>query len=160
MKWKFVVGLAAILMWVCASYLWSHEKQANQEKQQVEVSNKATAEKPPAHWESLPNDSRVLRLWDATGPQWPQLALLDLSKEMYQEMQKDQSTFINKYKIFPNKVQPAARYTELQTTPDKYTGRYIVFSLHRPSSGNLGASAPMEWGTEPSGKPVPSGGKP
>ena len=47
---------------------------------------------------------KVLRLWETVGPQWPQIAVIELSLEMHREFHQAPMAAFNRYKIFPQPV--------------------------------------------------------
>jgi hypothetical protein len=160
MKWKFVVGLSAILMWVCASYLWSHEKHMDPQQAKAGTSIAVPDQKAPSQWEQLGPEVKVLRLWKLGGPEWPQIAVLDLSREQFNDLQKNLSAFANKYHIFPNDVRPGGRLVMLETPPKGYAGPWMAILSHKKPSYGTGASylaegIPLEASKDPN--PASSG---
>jgi hypothetical protein len=85
-------------------------------------------------------DMKVLKLWETSGPKWPQIAILDLSSEMYKDLQKNPSEFVNAQKIFPVPVRPGSHCTQLETATKGYSGRWFAIIVHRPTSGSVTGS--------------------
>src|SRR6266850_2903873 len=57
-------------------------------------------DKTATGWKTL-GDFKVLRLWqEPQGPQWPQIALLQVSSDRLKELQNDPLAFYKKYDIF------------------------------------------------------------
>ena len=55
---------------------------------------------PQAEYESLGKGIKALRLWESIGPQWPQIAILQLSSEEYKKLLKSPKNYINGLNIF------------------------------------------------------------
>jgi hypothetical protein len=70
-----------------------------------EAAKKAPEKKPPAPtWVKLAGEVQVLRLWDTTGPKWPQIALLRLPETEYGKFEETPTEYVNGLKIFPKDV--------------------------------------------------------
>lgn len=98
----------------------------------------------PPQWKTVGDGIPVIKLWETAGPEWPQIAMLDLSNEQYKKLKNDPSTFTNGYKIFPKAVQPGAHCTELEAPPKGYEGRWFVVLYHRRPSLMTGGSFPAD----------------
>lgn len=53
----------------------------------------------PPEWKILREGVKVLKLWDTVGPKWPQVVLLQLSKEEYEKLLKDPKEYINNLNV-------------------------------------------------------------
>jgi hypothetical protein len=53
----------------------------------------------PPQWKILREGVKVLKLWDTVGPKWPQVVLLQLSKEEYEKLLKDPKEYINNLNV-------------------------------------------------------------
>lgn len=51
-------------------------------------------------WKTPDKDVKVLKLWETSGPEWPQIAILRLSGSKHRELQANPMEFLKKYKIF------------------------------------------------------------
>ncbi len=61
---------------------------------------KAAPEKRPAHWETV-QKIKMLRLWGTKqGPDWPQIAILQLSRGQQKELESEPLAFYKKYQVF------------------------------------------------------------
>jgi hypothetical protein len=85
-----------------------------------------------------------LRVWDKIGPDWPQIALFQLTNDLYKEMEKDPSTFVNTRKIFPKDVRPNAKLTKAAAAPKSYAGAWVVMCAHHPGSNSTSVAYPAE----------------
>jgi hypothetical protein len=54
---------------------------------------------PDAKWKPFGKGVKVLSLWDTIGPAWPQIVLLQLSKEEYQKFLKHPPDYVNDLKV-------------------------------------------------------------
>jgi hypothetical protein len=55
---------------------------------------------PAAKYKKLAKGIEVLKLWDSIGPKWPQIAVLQLSKDEYKKFLKDGKNYLNSLKVF------------------------------------------------------------
>ena len=63
---------------------------------------KAKPAKPPAKWEQLEPGVKVLKLYASEmGPDWPQIAMVQLNQAKHDEFEKDPLGFVNGHHIFP-----------------------------------------------------------
>lgn len=144
MKREVVVGVLTFLLGMLVSYLWIQETQVKPLQERVKVSVAPPTEKRAARWETLAEGLQALRLWEAIGPDWPQIAILQLSSERYKELQQNAKAFVDKHKIFHQDVQPLERCTELEAPPPGYSGSWIVAAPHRLMSRMRCAAFPAE----------------
>jgi hypothetical protein len=87
-------------------------------------------------YETVTEGVKVLRLWQHKGwSRWPEIAILELSLRMHDELHADPAKFFNKYKIFSKPVRQLLRSCAIvereETGPIlgwKATGEH-----HRPS---------------------------
>ena len=54
---------------------------------------------PDAKWKPFGKGVKVLSLWDTIGPAWPQIVVLQLSKEEYQKFLKHPPDYVNDLKV-------------------------------------------------------------
>ena len=148
MKRTIIVAVLTFLAGVLASYFWIQETQAKPLQDKARVSVEPATEKPRPSWESLAEGVQALRLWETIGPEWPQIAVLQLSSERYKELQQNPKAFVDKHKIFPQAVQPLKGCTELLAPPQGYTGSWTIVPFHRLHSLMRCAAFPAET-TEP-----------
>jgi hypothetical protein len=94
-------------------------------------------------WKTIEPGVRLFRLWVTTGPEQPQIAVLQLSSEKYQELRKNVKAFLDSRNIFFESVRPGAALTEMLTPSAEYNGEWIVAIVHRESKAR-GASYPSE----------------
>jgi hypothetical protein len=66
------------------------------------------AEGKAAQYEPIAPGIQVLRLWTSVGPEWPQVAVIEVSPERHHEFHADPVQAFNKYKIFPQAVRGIA----------------------------------------------------
>jgi hypothetical protein len=62
------------------------------------------AEDKSAQYEPIAPGIQVIRLWTSVGPEWPQVAVIEVSSERHHEFHSDPVKAFNKYKIFPQAV--------------------------------------------------------
>jgi hypothetical protein len=57
-------------------------------------------EKQLTGWKTA-GDFKILKMWEQPqGPQWPQIAILQLSKERFKDLENDPLSFYKKYDLF------------------------------------------------------------
>lgn len=98
--------------------------------------------KAPATWKTQANGIKAQHLWETTPRDWPQITLLKLSNDLYQEFVKDPSAFATKQNIFGKAVQNGSRCVLLANPPEGYTGDWNVTLVHHNSSGMACSSSP------------------
>jgi len=103
----------------------------------------ASAQTSSSEWKTVKPGVQVLRLWETTGPEQPQIAILQLTSESYKDLQRDLKAFVDGNKIFPEQVRPHPRLTQMLKPPKGYTGGWVVTCFHRQSRLRA-ASFPME----------------
>jgi hypothetical protein len=102
--------------------------------------------KPPTDsspWKTIEPGVRLFRLWVSTGPEQPQIALLQLSSKKYKELRKNVKAFLDGRNIFFESVRAGARLTEMLKPSSRYTGEWTVAAIHRESRARC-ASYPSE----------------
>ncbi len=84
---------------------------------------KAAPEKRPAHWETV-QKIKMLRLWGTKqGPDWPQIAILQLSRGQQKELESEPLAFYEKYQVFgPYKVEHAQGHFMLRLIKEDKAG--------------------------------------
>ena len=103
----------------------------------------AAAQKSKPEWQSLEDGVQVFKMWESVGPDQPQVAILQLTNEKYEEFKKDPKAFVDGHNIFPEKVRPEARLVQMLRAPKGYTGKWAVTCFHRVSHLRC-ASIPFE----------------
>lgn len=144
MKWliTIVLVLLALFIGIVGTYNWMHENEVKLLQQKdKECAEKVAAALKQTKWETLEPGLRVLRVWNAGGPEWPQLAVLELSTEQYKTMKKDPSEFLNQHTIFTKAVKKGALLSEIPPGPSKdYSGLWYTVCAHKPPSDANGAA--------------------
>lgn len=97
-----------------------------------------------AKWDTLKDGTRVLRLWETIGPEWPQLALLELTNEQYKKLIENPTEYINQRSIFPKDVNPGASCVGMVPPSRDFTGLWYVAVAHKYPSGAAAAAYPAE----------------
>jgi hypothetical protein len=144
-----ITGVLAFVVGFVVSFLWLQEakvKPLNEKLTACEEKLKQVIPAPAhgAEWETLTDGTKVMKIWEKAGPDWPQMAIFQLSNDQYKEFQKDPSTFMNARKIYPKDVQPHATLTQLVKVPSDYTGGWLIANWHVAPSSATGASYPAE----------------
>jgi len=103
----------------------------------------ASAQKSSPEWKTLKPGVQVLRLWEAIGPEQPQIAIFQLTSETYKELRRDPKAFVDGNKIFPEPVRPEPRLTQILHASEGYAGGWTVTCFHRLSTMRC-ASFPVE----------------
>ncbi len=103
---------------------------------------KAAEKKPRSpKWETLADGIQVLRLWNTTGPESPEIAMLRLSEDEYKEFDKDPKKYINDRfpKIFPEKVNDVfiVRIPRYAKPKAKGSDDMIVTLSHQPLASHV-----------------------
>ncbi len=97
-------------------------------------------ENPPAQWELVQDGVQVIRFWKTVGPTWPQIAILRLSDQKFNEFRADPLAFVNKNKIFPEPVRKLRHSVYLgkylKEKPESYNGdpEWVALIDHMPDS--------------------------
>jgi hypothetical protein len=109
-----------------------------QEKQPApEEKPKGAVKKPLIRWKKVA-DFQALKLWETDlGPQWPQIVILQLSRERQIELQSNPLKFYKKYEIFNPAVSDQTRgYSMLRLVEDKAgsTDPLIAVVVHDPGT--------------------------
>ena len=55
-------------------------------------------------WTTLTPGVKLLRTWENGGPEWPQVAILDLPQDVHEKFHDNPRDFVNKHKVFPQPV--------------------------------------------------------
>jgi len=84
-----------------------------------------------AQAETITPELKVTRTWTLAEPEWPQVAVLQMSGEAEKEFHRDPKAFVNKHRIFPQAVQSMSAC--LQIGP-KGTSGCCATVIHRRSS--------------------------
>jgi hypothetical protein len=142
------VGVLALVVGALASFMWLQEARVKPLAEKVSSCEAKLIQKPTpapcAQWETLSDGTKVLKIWDTIGPDWPQVALFYLTNDLYKEMEKDPSTFLNTRKIFPKDVRPNAKLIEAPPAPKSYNGAWVVTCRHHTASPAGCAAFPAE----------------
>jgi hypothetical protein len=142
------VGVLALVIGVLVTFIWLQEAKVKPLAEKVSSCEAKLNQKPTpapcAQWETLSDGTKVLKVWDKIGPDWPQIALFYLTNDLYKEMEKDPSTFVNTRKIFPQDVRPHSKLIEAAPAPKSYTGAWVVMGTHHPASPSAYAAFPAE----------------
>jgi hypothetical protein len=84
---------------------------------------------PAGRWKKVGKGIEVLKLWESIGPEWPQIALLLLSKEEYKEFLKNPKNYLNGFKIFD--TTPTRKVTRCHLASVKpTTATYMIVAKH------------------------------
>jgi len=98
---------------------------------------KGAVRKPLIRWKKVA-DFQALKLWETDlGPQWPQIVILQLSRERQIELQSNPLKFYKKYEIFSPAVSDQTRgYSMLRLVEDKAgsTDPIIAVVVHDPGT--------------------------
>jgi hypothetical protein len=107
-------------------------------------------EKPCCSWETVAPGVQVLKLWEKAKLEWPQVAVLQISNEMYEKIQKNPPAFLNEYKIFPNPVrlQPMRHLMVPLAPPKGYDGAWTIICSHRWDSVSICSGFTMDQPTQ------------
>lgn len=148
MKWTGTVVLAvvAFVIGILVSYLRFQDREAKlvQEKDKECAEKMAAMASKVAKWETLEDGTRVVRLWKTAGPEWPELAVLELPAQNYKTLKENPSEYMNKENIFPKKVNPGAHCVELTAASKEYAGLWYAIAPHKNPSWSLVAAFPAE----------------
>jgi len=148
MKRTIAAGVLALVIGILVSFLWLQETKVKPLTEKVSSCEAKLNQKPTpapgAQWETLSDGTKVLKVWEKIGPDWPQIALFYLTNDLYKEMEKDPSTFVNTRKIFPKDVRPQAKLLKAAPAPKSYAGAWLVTFAHHPGSGMSGNAIPAE----------------
>lgn len=144
MKRTITAVVLALVIGALVSSMWSNEAKVKPLAGKVSSSEERLSQKSSPslgpQWETLPDGTKVLRVWEKIGPDWPQIALFYLTNDLYRELGKDPSTFVNTRKIFPKDVRPHAKLIEVVPPPKSYDGAWVVVCGHHPGSAMPGCT--------------------
>jgi hypothetical protein len=84
---------------------------------------------PAAKWKKLGKSFKVLKLWESIGPEWPQIAILLLSKDEYKKFLKNPRDFLNDHKVFDKTPTKEVSRCHLATLK-RGTAMYVVIAKH------------------------------
>lgn len=107
---------------------------AHQEQVTKKEAGKAR-ELPQAAWTTIEPGLKVLRLWKTSaGPRWPEIAVMQISVERNQQLERDPLGFIKKNNIF-DKVDEVRGHSVLRLISEgKYgddpDGMYVTVIVH------------------------------
>jgi hypothetical protein len=82
-------------------------------------------------WTTVGKGIEVLKLWESTGPKWPQIAVLLLSRDEYKAFLKNPKNYLNSFKIFgktPTKKVSRCRLASVK--PHNPPSTYAVIVEH------------------------------
>jgi hypothetical protein len=105
------------------------------QKAEQKAAPKAAEKKPSApKWTKLADDVQVLRLWNTTGPESPQIAILRLSEAEYAKFEANPKDYVNDHHIYPKDVNDVfighmPRYEKPKAKGDD---DMIVTMMHHP----------------------------
>jgi hypothetical protein len=128
------VAVLAFLLGILASFVWIHQSKVLAENPPAQATQNTKQPAPCAQWVTLPDGTKVLRVWENLGPDWPQIALLQMSSDLHTQFEKDASGYVNSQKIFPKDVQPKAKTAQAEKVPASYHGVWIKACTHHPGS--------------------------
>lgn len=145
---RTVIGVLAFVIGVLVSFFWLQETKVRPLDVKLKAVEAQTHQVPPtpapcAQWETLADGTKVLKMWEKLGPDWPQIALFYLSNDLYQKLKNSPSDFVNDRKIFPVPVQPKASMTAGPATK-QYSGAWVVMCGHHADSTTNCASFAAE----------------
>jgi hypothetical protein len=86
---------------------------------------------PAAKWKKLGKGIEAVKLWESIGPEWPQIAILRLSKDEYKKFLKTPKDYLNDLRIFgktPTKEVSRCQLAGLKS--GQPTARYVVIAKH------------------------------
>ena len=130
------IAVSAFLAGILASFVWIHQSKAKvvAENPPAQATQNTKQPAPCAQWVTLPDGTKVLRVWENLGPDWPQIAVLQLTNDVHKKFQQDPSSYVNAHKIFPKDVQPQAKSANVAAAPASYAGAWVVVCSHHPGS--------------------------
>jgi hypothetical protein len=97
-------------------------------------------ENQSANWKQLGPGTSVQRLWSKD--EWPQVAVLKISNDMYQKFTRNAADFINTHKIFPVSVQDPTGPNVSAKAPQESGGVWLVILVHGRTSTCYSAAVP------------------
>jgi hypothetical protein len=140
------VGVLALVVGAFVSFMWMQEARVKPLSEKESSCEAKLIQKPTpapcAQWETLPDGTKVLKVWEKLGPDWPQVALFYLTNDLYKELEKDPSTFVNTRKIFPKDVRLHAKLAVAEPAPKSYAGAWVVTCAHHSGSPSAFAAFP------------------
>jgi hypothetical protein len=92
------------------------------------------------NWKQLGPGISVQRLWGKD--EWPQVAVLKVSNDMYQNFTRNAADFINTNKIFPVSVQDPTGANVSAKAPQESGGVWLVILVHGRTSTCYSAAVP------------------
>jgi hypothetical protein len=91
-------------------------------------------------WMKVKDGVYFQQLWSAD--EWPQVAVLKLSNDAYEDFRRSPAKFVNANKLFPNLVvDPSAAGVSL-TAPQESGGSWFVTICHAHSSRSYSGAIP------------------
>ncbi len=114
--------------------------------EQSSAQQAAQKEPPSTEWKKLKEGVQVLKLWESVGPKWPQIAILRLSVEEYEDFLEHPVDYLNDHKVYPPEY-PARRFVRChlaqlpKKVPGKQSGECMVTLLHDITSTSSGTSS-------------------
>jgi hypothetical protein len=97
-------------------------------------------ERESTEWKQLRPGISVQRLWGKD--EWPQVAVLKVSNDMYQKFTRNPADFINTNKIFPVSVQDPTGANVSAKAPQESGGVWLVVLVHGKTSTCYSAAVP------------------
>jgi hypothetical protein len=101
-----------------------------------------SGKKQTSKWEPVKKGAVVQRLWRLG--EWPQIAVLKLSAQVFDEFTNNPAKFINGNKLFPAAVQTPAGPGASLIAKDGIRGAQIVVIIHKKASRAPWVSIPEE----------------
>ncbi|HXY01865.1 MAG TPA: hypothetical protein VEI54_13155 [Candidatus Limnocylindrales bacterium] len=134
MSKTIITGVLAFVIGLLVAFFWVQQTQVKPLNDKLEAFKNKPQPPPCAQWETLQDGTKVLKVWEKMGPDWPQIAVLQLSNDLYKEFNKEPSTFLNTRKIYPKDVQPRGTLAPAMSVPKTYTGSWLLACVHHQTS--------------------------